>query len=144
MVSHFGQITSRKKIVIYLITYTQTMICTCPQNKHHVVCTSRPTPALKEAVLVYDLSIEGILPECIVLNMWGVTEWMIKKDWETHRLLQWFQLWSQPARCWVFGRYLLKNLWETARRSDWLRVLAIMSKNNVPQINKPSHLKLEV
>lgn len=86
-------------------------------------CTSRPTPALPQALCLYDLSIED-LHECIGLNMWGVTEWMIKKDWETHRLHHWFQLWSKPARCRVFGRYRLKNLQETERGSDWLRLLS--------------------
>lgn len=45
---------------------------------------------------------------------------MITKP-ETHTLLCWFELWSQPARCRVFGRHCfeqIKSVWD--REREWL------------------------
>lgn len=103
------------KNVTFIVMYTRI--------KSHNAALYQPSHTC--SLLHRDLSIEADLPKCMGLNMWGVTEWMIKNDGETHRLLHWFQLWSQPARCRVFGKTAFeKNLWKTERGSDWLRLLS--------------------
>jgi len=65
---------------------------------------------------------------------------MIKKAWDTHTsvLISALKSASQVSSAWEES--FEKNLWETERVTDcdsWV----VMSKNNVPQINKLSHLK---
>lgn len=96
---------------------------------------------------LYPPSIEGDLPECIGLNIWGVTDWMIKKkrereregklrDTQTSTLISALKSASQVSSVWEIS--FEKRLARDGKR-EWLigTLERLWARNNVPRINKP-------